>query len=156
MGEQKNTDATRKPRAYTYHLDLHWLDGRRAELNPGRGKPKLVVGAPPEFKGEPGNISAEDLLVSAIAVCQMGAFLAIAARKGLEFTSYADSAEGLMVVVDRKLRFTGVTLRPTITIVREEDRETALKLVEDAHHMCPVGNAQNFPVAVEPQIIVAK
>ena len=154
MGEHKTTEKTGHPRAYNYHLDLHWLEGRRAELSLGEGKPTLIVGAPIEFKGEPGNISAEDLLVSAIAVCQMGAFIAFATRKGLEFTSYTDSAVGLMVVVDRKLRFTGVTLRPAITITREEDRETALKIVEDAHHMCPVGNAVNFPVTVEPEIVV--
>ncbi len=154
MDEQKKTATTKKTRSFHYHIDLKWLEGRRAELNTGEGKPKLIVGTPVEFKGEPGNISPEDMLVSSIAVCQMGSFLAFAHRKGLEFTAYTDSSDGVMEVIDRKLKFTGVTLRPTVTVTREEDRATALKLLEDAHHMCPVGNAMNFPVTVESAVVV--
>lgn len=155
MDEQKKTATTKKTRTFHYHVDLKWLEGRRAELNPGEGKPKLLVGAPVDFKGEPGNISPEDMMVSSLSVCQMNTFVAFAHHKTLEFTTYVDSADGVVEVIDRKLRFTGVTLRPTVTITLEDDRETALKLLEDAHHSCAISNSVNFEVVVEPRVVVA-
>lgn len=155
MDEHKQAEETRKSRTFHYHVGLKWLEGRRAELNPGEEKPKLIVGTPVEFKGEPGNISSEDMLVSSLTICQMGTFLAFAAHKGFEFTAYEDSAEGVMEVIDRKLRFTKVTLHPTVTITREEDRETALKLLADAHRSCAISNSVNFKVIAKPTIVVA-
>jgi len=155
MDEPKRAKPARKSKSFHYHVELKWLKGRRAELNLGEEKPMLVVGSPVEFKGEPGNISPEDMLVSAIAVCQMGTFLAFAAHKGFEFIAYKDSAEGVMEVIERKLRFTRVTLRPTVTVAREEDRDIALKLLEDAHHSCVISNSVNFEVVAEPSAVVA-
>jgi len=154
MSENKQAKE-RKTRTFHYHTDLKWLEGRRGELDSGEGKPKLLVGAPVDFKGEPGNVSPEDMMVSSLSVCQMNTFVAFARHKSLEFTAYVDSADGVVEVVDRKLRFTGVTLRPTVTITREDDREIALKLLEDAHHSCAISNSVNFEVVVEPTVVVA-
>ncbi len=154
MDESKQAKPARKPKTFSYRAELKWLEGRRAELNPGEGKPRLAVSSPVEFKGEPGNISAEDMLVSSLTICQMGTFLAFAAHKGFEIIAYEDSAEGVMEVVERKLKFTKVTLHPKLTIAREEDRQTALKLLEDAHNSCAISNSVNFEVFVEPTVVV--
>jgi|GEM_PF-791285 len=154
MDEPKQAKPVRKSKSFHYHIELKWLKGRRAELNLGEERPVLVVGSPVEFKGEPGNISSEDMLVSSLTICQMGTFLAFAAHKGFEFIAYRDSAEGVMEVIDRKLRFTRVTLHPTVSVAREEDRDIALKLLEDAHHSCVISNSVNFEVVVEPEVVV--
>jgi organic hydroperoxide reductase OsmC/OhrA len=154
MDEAKKAGPARKPKTFNFRVRLKWTDGRRGKLHPGAEKPELVAGSPVDFKGEPGNISPEDMMIGALAVCQMGTFVAFAAHKDFKFAAYEDSADGVMEVVERKLRFTRVTLRPRVTVVREEDRETALKLLQDAHNSCAISNSVNFEVGVEPTVVV--
>ena len=58
------------------------------------GKPDLEVSSPPEFKGEAGIWTPEDLFVGALNACILMTFVAFATQKGLEFASYECRAEG--------------------------------------------------------------
>ena len=52
-----------------------WSSARRGMLS-AAGKADIIVGSPPEFKGEPGNWSPEELLVG--YTCIMLTFLTLA------------------------------------------------------------------------------
>ena len=66
------------------------------------------VGSPPEFKGEPGVWSPEELLVGALNACLMLTFISMAQTKGVRFLAYESAAEGLLENVDGKFRITEV------------------------------------------------
>ena len=68
------------------------------------GKPALVVNAPPEFKGEPGFWTPEDLFVASVEVCLMLTFVGIAEKRGVSFVSYTSTAEGLLEWVEESYR----------------------------------------------------
>ena len=63
-------------KSFTYRTDLAWTSGRSGLLS-AEGKPDLQVSSPPEFKGEPGRWTPEDLFVSAVNVCTMTTFAAL-------------------------------------------------------------------------------
>jgi organic hydroperoxide reductase OsmC/OhrA len=46
------------------------------------GRPNIVVGSPPEFKGEPDIWAPEELLVGSLNTCMMLTFLALAQAQG--------------------------------------------------------------------------
>ncbi|MGC2316851.1 MAG: hypothetical protein WA615_10185 [Bradyrhizobium sp.] len=47
------------------------------------GRPNIVVGSPPEFKGEPDIWAPEELLVGSLNTCMMLTFLTLAQAQGL-------------------------------------------------------------------------
>jgi organic hydroperoxide reductase OsmC/OhrA len=48
-----------------------------------------------------------------------------------------------------------VTLHPRVTIARGGDEATARALHASAHAKCFIANSVNFPVACEPETVVA-
>src|SRR5205085_2826406 len=52
-------------KSFRYKSSLVWNSGRRGKTS-APGKPEFDVGSPPEFKGEPGVWSPEELLVGAL------------------------------------------------------------------------------------------
>jgi len=143
-----------RTKSFNYEAHLMWREGRKGDLTLGGPKPALLVGSPPEFQGDPENISPEDLFLGAIATCQMTTFLAFAERTGLEFSAYEDRCCGRMEIVDGKLVFTEVTLRPQVTVKSDEGRARALQLLEDAHYKCAIANSVRCPVRLEPAVVV--
>jgi len=143
-----------KTKTFEFATELKWSAERHGDLLLGPEKPVIRVGAPPEFKGDARNLSPEDLFLGAIAVCQMTTFIAFALRKGLEFLSYEDSAEGTMELIGLKLKFTRVVLHPRVAVKSEDDKEKAAKLMHDAHEACAIGNSVNFPVEMVLEIAV--
>ncbi|OGK11218.1 MAG: hypothetical protein A2Y63_01525 [Candidatus Riflebacteria bacterium RBG_13_59_9] len=154
MEEPKKNQQRIRPKTFSFQTGLRWLGGRKGELRAGEAKPALLVGSPPEFKGDPENLSPEDLFLAAISVCQMTTFVALAERAGLEFSSYEDSCQGVMEVVEGKLVFTRVVLHPKVAIRSAEDRDRALELINEAHKKCAIANSASCEVEVEPEIIV--
>jgi organic hydroperoxide reductase OsmC/OhrA len=142
-------------KVFRYASEVQWKAGRTGVAS-SSGKPALAVSSPPEFKGEAGNWTPEDMFVASINVCTMLSFLAYAQHKGLNLIGYESDAEGTLESLDGKYRFTEVTLRPHVTLKSQEDIEPARKIMEDAHANCFISNSTSAAVKVFPQFRVAE
>jgi organic hydroperoxide reductase OsmC/OhrA len=120
------------------------------------GKPPLVASAAPVFRGDASLYNPEDLLVAALSACHCLSYLAIAARAELLVVGYEDRATGTMAMVDRRIRFREVMLRPRVWVAPGSDVELARAFHKDAHEQCFIANSVNFPVGHEPEIAVAE
>ena len=143
-----------KHKTFTYHTYLNWV-GNRAGMLHSKGKPEFQVASPPEFKGEDGVWSPEDLFVASVDICTMTTFIAFSQHKNLPLVSYNTHAEGLLEFTDGKYQFTKIVLWPTIVVETEDAIEPAKKTLEDAHKSCFVSNSIKSTVVVEPHITAA-
>lgn len=142
-------------KSFTYQTSTEWTTGRSGVLE-ATGRPVLAVSSPPEFKGEAGLWTPEDLFVAAIDLCTMTTFLSFAQRLGLPLLGYRSQAEGLLEFVDDGYRFTKVVLRPTLVVADPAAVEPAAKAMRDAHEACLIGRSVRASVTVEPRFEVAK
>ncbi|MCY4065550.1 MAG: OsmC family protein, partial [Rhodospirillaceae bacterium] len=98
----------------------------------------------------------EDMLLAALSACHMLWYLHLSASAGVVVTAYEDRAEGTMrTQADGAGEFTGVTLRPRVTITGASDPATAERLHEKAGAMRFVARSVNFPVGHAPEIVQA-
>jgi organic hydroperoxide reductase OsmC/OhrA len=153
-----------KARDHRYRAHLTWTG---AAAGPARdyasysreyriefdGKPALSGSADPAFRGDPALHNPEDLLVASLSACHMLTYLALCVRAGIVVTAYEDDAVGTMSETAGTGRFTGVLLRPRVTI-DAGDPERAQALHEQAAADCFVAASVNFPVTHEPVIVV--
>ncbi len=146
-------EAKRSFKVFKYRTEARWTAGRRGEAA-AAGRPSLAVSGPPEFKGEPGMWTPEELFLGSLNACTMMTFLAYAQHKGLAFSSYACSAEGTLESVEGKYRFTEVTLRPSLSVNSEADIERARQILGDAHRDCFISNSITSKVHIEPEVRV--
>src|SRR5258708_30010415 len=112
-GAEVPMEAKKGYKSFRYKSDVVWQSGRRG-VTSALGKPHVEVGAGPEFKGEPGIWTPEDMLVGSLNACLMLTFLALAAGRGLAVAAYESSAEGLLENIDGKYRITEVTVQPRV------------------------------------------
>lgn len=118
------------------------------------GKPVLSGSSDPAFRGDPARYNPEDLLVASLSSCHMLWYLHLCSRDGIIVTAYTDPASGTMVErADGGGHFAQVTLRPTATIAKG-DPDHARELHHEAHRLCFIANSVNFPVTVEPSVVV--
>ncbi|MCY3830426.1 MAG: OsmC family protein, partial [Rhodospirillaceae bacterium] len=113
---------------HTYTATITWTgnrgEGTRSYRGYGRehdiacpGKPVLRGSADPAYRGDADRHNPEDLLVAALSACHMLWYLHLSASAGVVVTAYEDRAEGTMrTQADGAGEFTGVTLRPRVTI----------------------------------------
>lgn len=140
-----------RSKVYTYRTSVKWTEQRKGVIS-SAGKPDIQVATPPEFKGHEGIWSPEDLFVASVNTCVMMTFLAMAERAGLAFTSYESAAEGKLELVEGKLQFTAITLKPAITLPAHADAVKAKELIEKAEANCLVSNSIKATVSLEPTI----
>ena len=118
------------------------------------GKPEIAGSSDPAFRGDGARYNPEDLLVAALATCHMLWYLHLASEAGVVVTAYRDDPVGVMVEDSaRGGHFTGVTLKPTVTIAVGCDPAVARDVHAAAHAKCYVANSVNFPVTCEPVIV---
>jgi organic hydroperoxide reductase OsmC/OhrA len=141
-------------KVFRYQTDVFWKADRRAVVS-AAGKPDIEVSSPPEFKGEAGFWTPEDMFVASINLCTLLTLVAFAQHKGLEFVSYESAAEGVLENIEGKYRFTEVILHPRMTVKSEEDIERAREILDSAHKGCLVSNSITTAVKVFPDIRVA-
>jgi len=151
MPESAVMEARVKQKSFSYRTHLEWV-GRRGGVLGSKDKPSFRVSSPPEFKGEAGIWTPEDLFVGAVNVCTLSTFLAFAERVGLGLECYASEAEGVMELVDGGYRFTRVVVRPRIVVSDPETVETAIAILHDAHHKCIIANSIRAEVVLEPVV----
>jgi len=119
------------------------------------GKPNIIVGSPPEFKGEPDVWAPEELLVGSLNTCMMLTFLTLAQRQGLTPVGYESEAEGLLDNVEGKYHITEVTVRPRVTLKSETELELARKSMESVDAHCFIANSINARITLTPEFVVA-
>ena len=147
-------ETKRSYRSFSYENNVTWKSARRGVVR-AAGKPDLEVSSPPEFKGEAGIWTPEDLFVGALNTCVLMTFVAIAKQKGLEFASYECRAEGKLEFGEGKYRFTEVKLYPQIVARSPQDVERAQEILKSAHANCFISNSISSAVTLTPAIRVA-
>ena len=134
-------------KSFRYKAKTTWTSARRGLLSAVE-KPNIVVGSPPEFKGEPDVWSPEELLVGSVNTCIMLTFLSLAQARGLTPAAYESEAEGLLENVEGKYRITEVTVRPHITVNGEAELERAREIIERAEAECFISNSVKSTVKI--------
>lgn len=143
----------RKFKTFTYENTVTWAGNRAGRITSDE-KPEVLTASPPEFKGEDGKWSPEDLFVAAVNTCTMTTFLAFAFNKELNFDLYESSGEGVLERTDNGYQFTKIFIRPTIRVATEPDVELAEKILHDAHDKCLISNSITGKTIIEPDIVV--
>lgn len=112
----------------------------------------LEMSADAAFRGDPGLLDPERLLLAAASSCQLLSFLAVAARARLDVVAYRDEACAEMDEDARPPRITLIELRPTITLAEGAGpRPTAERLdhlVDLAHRECYIANTLRAEVRI--------
>ena len=108
------------------------------------------------FRGDRTRYNPEELLVGSLSACHLLWMLHLCADAGIVITTYTDTPTGTMVMnEDGSGEFTEVTLRPRMTITDRSRMSEALRLHDEAHHLCFIARSVNFPVRHEPVILAA-
>ena len=84
--------------------------------------------------------------------CYLATFHAIAQLSKMEFLGLTLSAEGKLGKPEGKLCFTEIVLKPTLTIVQNQDREGANRLLEKAEQEWVITRSLKCPVVLEPLV----
>ena len=134
-------------KSFRYKAKTTWTSARRGLLSAVE-KPNIVVGSPPEFKGEPDVWTPEELLVGSVNTCIMLTFLSLAQARGLTPAAYESEAEGLLENVEGKYRLTEVAVRPNITVKGEVELERAREIMERAEGECFISNSVKSKVKI--------
>jgi organic hydroperoxide reductase OsmC/OhrA len=120
------------------------------------GKPDLRGSADAHFRGDRSLHNPEDLLVAALSACHLLSYLAECARAGIAVVAYDDDASGEMTLIDGKIRFREVVLRPRVAVADPARIGEAAALHERAHAECFIANSVNFPVRHEAAVTSAQ
>jgi organic hydroperoxide reductase OsmC/OhrA len=144
---------------HRYQVRVNWSGQTRSYESYSRnhtiaiaGKPVIEASSDAAFRGEPGLVTPEDMLLASLSSCHMLWYLHLCAVKRVVVTAYEDQAEATMVEGPGGGRFTEVMLRPVVTITADSEETLARELHERAHAECFIANSVNFPVRHEPVI----
>lgn len=151
---------------HTYALSLTWAGNRGTGTSGYRdygrdvtahadGRPGLELTADPAFRGDRTKWNPEQLLVAALSECHLLSFLHVAVMHGVTVVAYADEPVGTMVQEGIGGHFTGVVLRPTVTITDPRQVELVPQLHHEASRACFIAASVSFPVTHEPTTLVA-
>lgn len=136
-----------------YNVDLEWKEGRKGEVNSPELNSAIEVVTPPQFpKGIEGFWSPEHLFTAAISSCLMTTFLAIAENSKLEFSNFTCQAKGKLEQVDGKFIISEVLLEPTVTIMKEVDKEKAERILQKSEAACLISNSVKTKVIMNTSI----
>jgi len=139
-------------KSFRYKAKTTWSSARRGMLS-AAGRPDVIVGSPPEFKGDPDIWAPEELLIGSLNTCMMLTFLTLA--QGLTPVRYESEAEGLLENVEGKYRFTEVTVRPRVVLRSAVELETARKAMDGVEAHCFIANSINARVTLAPELVLA-
>ena len=137
---------------HEYRISAFGAGGRNGVVHAEGVLSWISFSAPPEFLGEPGRWTPEHFLVAALASCFISTFSGIAEKSRLKFVSFNLDAEGVLGNEDGIWRFTEINLRPVVTVLEEEDRDRAIRLLEKAEKSCLIARSLQFKVVLFPAV----
>ena len=142
---------------HQYNVNVKWNEGRVGELISPELNTKIEVATPPQFPtGVEGIWSPEHLFTAAVNSCFMTTFLSIAENSNLEFKEFSCNATGLLDQVEGKFLMTEVILNPNLVIVKEEDKEKALRVLEKSEKACLISHSINSKVTLNSTVTITE
>jgi peroxiredoxin-like protein len=141
---------------HEYRVHAFGAGGRNGVVHAEGVLSSISFSAPPEFLGEPGRWTPEHFLVAAVASCFVSTFSGIAQKSRLGFASFNLDAEGVLSNEDDIWRFMEIKLRPAVTVLKEEDRDRAIRLLEKAEKSCLIARSLQFKVTLFPAVKIAE
>jgi len=91
-----------------------------------------------------------------VASCFVSTFSGIAEKSRLEFATFNLDAEGALDNEGGVWHFTEIKLRPVVTVLKEEDRDRAIRLLEKAEKSCLIARSVQFKVTLFPAVKIAE
>lgn len=141
-----------KSRKFIYKTSVSWVEERKGILC-SSGKPTIEVSTPPEFKGQEGMWTPEELFVASVNTCIKLTFIHYAQRDEFEFLSYESEAEGTLGSVEGRFMFSELKIRPKIGVASSNQIEKAKELIELSEKNCLITNSIKSKVEVIPEIL---
>jgi organic hydroperoxide reductase OsmC/OhrA len=140
---------------HTYRVVAWWNTGKAGLAKSDAAPCAIHFAAPPQFGGLEGRWSPEDLLLSALAGCFTTTFRALADYSKFEFTDFEVEVEGTVRKAESGYEFSGILVRPTVTISSPDERSRAERLLEKSKRLCLVSRALVTPETFEPHVQMA-
>lgn len=148
--------------SHFYNVNVSWNQDRKGMMcSPeltilnGNTDSCIEVATPPEFpKGIAGIWSPEHLFTAAVSSCFMTTFLAIAENSRLEFSDFICNSKGKLEQVDGKTQMSEIILEPIVTILNEQDRMKAERILQKTDAACLISNSVKSKITVIPTILV--
>ena len=139
-------------KTFTFRTSTTWTGALSGMLSAG-SKPDLRISVPPEFKGEEGVWSSEEMFVASVETCHMTTFLAYAEKESIPIRAYRSHANGVLEYIDGDYRFTRIVIFPTIAIPPSVEEGRVHALLREAQKHCLVANSIASIVEVNPTIM---
>ena len=120
------------------------------------GVQPIAGSSDPAFRGDPARWNPEQLLLASVSQCHLLWYLHLCAVAGVVVTSYEDHAVGELAMDESGGggQFSGVTLRPEVTVADASMVERARALHGEVHAVCFIARSVSFPIAHEPVVTV--
>lgn len=155
-------------RTHRYEVTVEWTGnrgqgtadyrayGRDHDIRADGKATTISASADPGFRGDADRWNPEELLVASLAQCHMLWYLHRASVADVVVLGYLDAPIGTLELDrDGSGRFTGVTLRPVVTVADADMVERARALHDEAAAMCFIARSVDFTVHHEPEIRVS-
>jgi peroxiredoxin-like protein len=145
---------------HEYPVSVEWTGGRDGggKVTAGNSGASNTISVPAEFNGPGNGTNPEELLASSIAACYTMTFGIIAQNRKLPVAKIETEAVGHVEQNGAQFTYTGMTIRPRITLEAGATPEQAA-LAEDMAHKadlyCIITNAvrEKVKIEVQPEII---
>jgi organic hydroperoxide reductase OsmC/OhrA len=141
---------------HTYRVLAWWNAAKTGSAKTDYAPNVIHFAAPPQFGGLEGRWSPEDLLLCAVAGCFTTTFRALADYSKFEYKDLEVEVEGTVRKAESGYEFTGIVIRPTLTINNLEERPRVDTLLEKSKMLCLISRAVAVPQTFEPRVQVAQ
>jgi organic hydroperoxide reductase OsmC/OhrA len=141
---------------HTYHVTAWWASGQTGITKSDSAPNAVHFAAPPQFGGMEDRWTPEDLLLSAVASCFTTTFHAVAGYSKFEYLDLEVEVDGTVSKTSSGYCFTGIVIRPKLTIGEETLRNRGLDLLKKAKGLCLVSRALGVQQDFAPQVEIGK
>jgi peroxiredoxin-like protein len=143
-----------QPRKYVYNTSVKNIGSQRGETSSPENSP-IKIALPENLDGPGGEWSPDELFVSSAEACAMLTFFCLIKDEDIEVISYESETEGISQITKGGIfRFTKLTITPTITIKKAEDKLVVKEAIKKLDDWCCVSNSTKADVVIEAKIIV--
>jgi organic hydroperoxide reductase OsmC/OhrA len=139
-------------KTHTYRVTAWWSSGQTGLTKSDSAPNAIHFAAPPQFGGLEGRWTPEDLLLSAVASCFTTTFQAIAEYSKFDYLDLEVAVEGTVDKSSSGYIFTGIVIRPKLTVPDEHGHLRALELLRKTKGLCLVSRALAVAQEFLPQV----